>query len=213
MEITRENLLVILRTGLKRGGMGMSGLERQAGVPRDTVRDFLRGKTHILRADKLQKIMRVLSPENKVPISGVIGEGAEIVPIEDVKQAPDMVDCPPGLDASEVVAVRIKGNAMLPVFHDGWVIYYSRRPDLKIPTLSGGWQVPYAKMARASSEPFAEFLGKPCIVGLKDGSAFLGTLKRSAQEGKTYDLINHNAANIPGIKPDWAAKIIFIKTE
>jgi hypothetical protein len=212
MEINRDNLLSLINTGVKREALSISGLERQAGVPRDTIRDFLRGKTQVLRADKLQKILRILEPQDTVVVSGIAGAGGEITAsVSADKNAKDRVDCPPGFDPSDVVAVRVRGDAMLPVFHDGWVVYYSRRDDIRISPLSGGWQVPYNKADKAR-DPLAEFIGKPCVVGLAGGRRLLGTLKRSAS-GESYSLTHYNAADIRKIKPEWAAKIIFIKTE
>ena len=63
MEITRNNLLDVIRASLQERSLSVSRLEREAGVPKDTVRDFLRGKTYIPRADKLQKILIALALE------------------------------------------------------------------------------------------------------------------------------------------------------
>jgi len=63
--ITRESLLHFIRTGLEKHSLGVKALEDEAGVSRDSVRDFLRGKTYIMRADKLQKVLRVLNPDLK----------------------------------------------------------------------------------------------------------------------------------------------------
>jgi hypothetical protein len=41
-------------------------LERQAGIPKDSIRDFFRGKTYIMRADKLQKVSAVIDPDLKL---------------------------------------------------------------------------------------------------------------------------------------------------
>jgi len=210
MEINRENLLLLIRSGLKRDSLSVLGLEKKAGVAQDTVRDFLRGKTQVLRADKLQKILGVLQPQGKVRIAGHVGAGAEILFSDGAEK--DMVDCPPGCDPSDVVAVRVRGDAMLPIYHNDWIIYYSRHLDMPIPTISGGYQVPYTKAHSKKGERFSGFIGKPCVIGLAEGRTLLGTLKHSATKG-SYDLINYNAADIHSIRPQWVAKIIFIKTE
>lgn len=213
MEINRNNLLSLITGGIKRDGLSIAGLEKAAGVPRDTIRDFIRGKTQVLRADKLQKILSILEPQHKVRVSGVVGEGAEIVATDGAdKSTRDLVDCPPGFDPSDVIAVRVSEEAMLPMFPEGWIIYYSRRHDIKIPAISGGWQVPYGKADKGRKEPLAEFIGKPCIVGLAGGRVLLGTLKRGTASAG-YSLTNFNAADIRKIKPEWAAKILFIKTQ
>jgi predicted XRE-type DNA-binding protein len=57
---TRDNLLHIIQAGMTRKSLNISELERQSGVNKDTVRDFLRDKSQVLRADKLQKILHAL---------------------------------------------------------------------------------------------------------------------------------------------------------
>ncbi|MGA7239904.1 MAG: hypothetical protein WBY44_29760 [Bryobacteraceae bacterium] len=64
--LTRDTLLLLIHSSLKRDNMSIAALERLSGVPKDAVRDFLRGKTHIPRADKLQKIMNVIQPHVKL---------------------------------------------------------------------------------------------------------------------------------------------------
>jgi predicted XRE-type DNA-binding protein len=211
MEINRDNLLALIKNGVKRDALSIAGLEKQAGVPRDTVRDFMRGKTHVLRADKLQKILRILGP--KVTITGYVGEGAEIIPVRAAdKKIGEEVECPQGYEPSDVVAIRVRGDGMLPMFHDGWIIYYSRREDTKIHPINGGGQVPYGKTGKTRQEPFAAFIGKPCVIGIPGGRVLLGTLKRTATS-ENYSLTNYNAYDIRKIKPVWAAKIILIKPE
>lgn len=207
MEITRENLLNMVRSGLEQNKLSISALERQSGVPKDTVRDFLRGKTQVLRADKLQKILRILKPEEKILITGHVSKDAEIFPV-----APDTatsLDCPPGFSVSEITAIRIDTDAMLPVFHEGWIIYYSNKTGVQITEPSEGWQVPYNKPV--NGEPLAEFIGKPCIIKLTDGRMFLRTLKSGSEQGR-YNLISYNAPDINNAQLEWAAKIVFIKT-
>ncbi|HEU5046250.1 MAG TPA: helix-turn-helix domain-containing protein [Rickettsiales bacterium] len=206
MEITRENLLALIKNGLAQNKLSISALERQAGVPKDTVRDFLRGKTQVLRADKLQKIMRVLQPEEKIHISGEAGRDAEIFPIS--PSASGALECPPGFSPSDVAAVRVTSDAMLPVFHEGWIIYYSSKAGSSTTEPVEGWQVPYNK---TGTGPYSEFLGKPCVVKLTDGRVFLRTLKAGSEPGR-YNLIAYNASDITNVEVAWAAKIVFIKT-
>jgi predicted XRE-type DNA-binding protein len=222
MDITRDNLLALIQNGIKRKALSISALEKNSGVPKDTIRDFLRGKTQILRADKLQKILRILEPSKKVPVVGYVSAAAEIFSIDDHAHGAglDEVDCPPGVDAAHVVAVRVRGDSMFPVFHDGWIVYYSERRDIIIPPIRGGWQVPYNKTAKKTaskqasevSDLLSDFFGKPCVVKLKDGRMMLKTLKRGDNPGY-YNLISYNADDIKNAELEWAAKIIFIKTD
>jgi lambda repressor-like predicted transcriptional regulator len=66
IELTREALLDIVRAGLRKHSLTIKALEKKAGLSTDSVRDFLRGKTHILRADKAQKVLAILEPTLKV---------------------------------------------------------------------------------------------------------------------------------------------------
>ena len=206
MEITRENLLTLIKNGLAQNKLSISALERQSGVPKDTVRDFLRGKTQVLRADKLQKIMRVLQPEEKIHVSGEAGRDAEIFPVS--SDASSALDCPPGFTPSDIAAVRIVSDAMVPVFHEGWIVYYSSKSGSSTTEPAQGWQVPYNK---PGADAFAEFIGKPCVVKLTDGRVFLRTLKQGTLPDR-YNLIAYNAGDIVNVEIAWAAKIVFIKT-
>jgi hypothetical protein len=66
IELNRDNLLNLVRSGLKKHSLTVKGLEEKAGVSKDSVRDFLRGKTYILRADKAQKVIAVLEPDLRI---------------------------------------------------------------------------------------------------------------------------------------------------
>ena len=74
MELTRDNLMQFINAEItkksteietqlgkrKKNAYSWNTLERQAGVPKDTIRDFMRAKTTVLRADKLQKVLSAL---------------------------------------------------------------------------------------------------------------------------------------------------------
>ena len=205
MEITRENLLNLILSELDSRKMSVVGLERDAQVPKDTVRDFLRGKTQILRADKLQKILRIIGHEEKILLSEYVGEGAKIVTItDDIKEE---VELPVGFDSSNVKAVKVKTDAMLPVFYPDWIIYYSNFTQAEF--IREGAKIPYNNSDK--NNKFAEFLGKPCVIKLSDGSIYLRTLKQGSQPD-LYDLIAYNVADIKNASVIDVAKIIFIKT-
>lgn len=61
-EFTRDNLITLIKIGLKNNALTIAGLERAANVSKDSVRDFFRGKCYILRADKLQNVLGYLYP-------------------------------------------------------------------------------------------------------------------------------------------------------
>ncbi len=209
MEHNRENLLKLIRSGLEINKLSIAALERTAGVAKDTIRDFLRGKTQILRADKLQKILRVLHPEEKVSLTSYVGKEAEILPYK--SENSERLDCPPGYSPADIAAVRITGDSLLPVFHDGWIVYFSNRSGAtNTGNPSHGWQVPYNKPV--NGDAYAEFIDKPCVAKLTDGRMFLRILKRGTTHGR-YNLTAYNLSDIRDAEIAWAAKIVFIKTD
>jgi|GEM_PF-973685 len=201
--ITRENLLEKIHNALESRELSVSALERNAGVPKDTLRDFMRGKTQILRADKLQKIIDYLNPDTLIPISGYVGSDAEI--IFTPPNAQDRVECPNGFEAGDIKALRIAGNAMEPVFFEGWIIYYTEKPMVLTP--QPGTQVPYN--LPDPNNPFAEYLNKPCIIRLKNGKTVLRTLKKGKNH---FNLIAYNSEDLLDMEIADVAKIVFIKT-
>lgn len=208
MEITRPNLLSLIKNGLKEKSLSISGLEKQASVPKDTIRDFLRGKTQILRADKLQKVLKILQPEEKLPVRHIMNSDAEIVTLPP-SEAREPVEIPPGFDAESVVAVRIASEAMAPVFHVGWVVYYCTEPAPMPPKTTEGWQVPYGAK-NTGNDPYAIFHHKPCVIETEEGRLMLRTLKPSSP-GR-YTLAGYNTADKKDVSVRKVHKIIFIKT-
>ena len=205
MELTRENLLNLIRSELDSRKLSVAGLERDALVPKDTVRDFLRGKTQILRADKLQKILRIIGREGKILLSAYVSDGAEIISLP--KNVKEEVELPVGFDASNIKAIKIKTDAMLPVFYQDWIIYYSNFTQTQVVRV--GAEIPYSP--KDENNKFSEFLGRPCVIKLADNKIYLRTLKQASQPD-LYDLIGYNVADIKNAKVADVAKIVFIKT-
>lgn len=147
---------------------------------------------------------------NKIPVQAYVGEGGEVFPYSEAEKLPESrtSECPPGLDPTHVFAIRIKGEAMLPVLQPDWIVYYSDRRDIIIPVIRDGWQVPYNPL---TEERLSEFFDKMCVVKLKDGRTMLRTLERGYTPGR-YNLTAFNSAKLADMEIDWAAKIIFIKT-
>lgn len=207
MELTRDTLLEMVQSELLKRKLSISSLEKQSGLAKDTIRDFLRGKTWLLRSDKLQKLLAFLQPASTIAVEEYVGENARIFPLLTEKYGE--VECPPGFNPLHIKAVIIAGDAMLPVFHNGWILYYSSQDIPYVPLPSEGWQVPYNRPI--SGDKFAEFMGKPCIITLKDGSRMLRTLKTALTPGR-YDLISYNAPDIRDAEIESASKIVFIRT-
>ena len=206
MTLNRDTLLALVTSALEGRNLSISALEKHSGLGKDSIRDFLRGKTHLLRSDKMEKLMAYLQPPGTIAVSGYVGENAQIFQME----TPLYVECP-AANTTDLKAVVIKGDAMLPLFHDNWIVYYSTdvSPSISPSAPQGGWQVPYNKPD--ASDRFAEFLGKPCIIQLADGRMMLRTIRASLRAGY-YDLISYNAPDVKEVEIENAWKIAYIKT-
>jgi transcriptional regulator with XRE-family HTH domain len=60
MIFERDSILTFLKSEMEQNKYSFADLERKAGVSKDTLRDFFRGKSQLLRVDKLQKILKTL---------------------------------------------------------------------------------------------------------------------------------------------------------
>lgn len=100
----------------------------------------------------------------------------------------EYVESPPGIHPSEVGAVRVKGDSLLPFMPSGTIVYY----------------------AAGAGEAPESCIDKLCVVQLKDGSLVLKTIKRGHGYGK-YNLLSYDAAVTENAAIVWCAKVMFIK--
>lgn len=121
----------------------------------------------------------------KVLLKGYIGAGQAIYPLDD--GGDDLVDAPPNASPS-TVAVRIRGESMLPVFEDGWILYYSRQL------------------------PAEEMINKRAVAKLADGRMLVKTIRRGSESG-LWTLTSTNAGDIEDVALEWAAPIDWIKPQ
>lgn len=123
-----------------------------------------------------------------VPVVGYVGAGAEVIPIDDHVKGQGIDEAPPfpGQDGP-AVAVRVRGDSMLPEIEDGCTLYYSRTRD----------GVPQA------------CLGRLCVVQVHDGPVLVKRLERGSRNG-FFRLRSSNASTRDDVKLDWAAKVLAI---
>jgi phage repressor protein C with HTH and peptisase S24 domain len=207
---TRETLLSCLIRCMDTKGLSLREMARQMGVTYDSLKDFKWGRTQMLRGDNLQKVVMFLgeSYQPMIPIVGYVGAGGEVRPIDDyaIGGGLEEVECPPGVDPSSVVALRIRGDSMHPVFQSGWVVYYSERMEIAGPPSNAVQSF----AASVAADPLERFYGKPCVIKTDDDRVMLKTLKKGHSAGR-FTLTSYNATDIEGVSIQWAARIIFVK--
>jgi phage repressor protein C with HTH and peptisase S24 domain len=126
---------------------------------------------------------------NEIPVMGYLGAGAEVEP--EYEQVP-----PEGLEQIELpfpipedlIAFKVKGASMLPVFRYGAVIVVHR--EQKRPTES--------------------FYGEEAAVRTEDGRRFIKTITRGS-EANTVNLISFNDAKpIESVRLAWIGEIFTV---
>jgi hypothetical protein len=98
------------------------------------------------------------------------------------------VEAPEGVGSAPIVAVRVRGESMLPL-RDGWLLFYRRDGD----------GVPEACLNRL------------CVVKLADdGPLLVKELRRSAR-GDRFVLASWNGPPIEDARLAWAAPVLSIR--
>lgn len=122
---------------------------------------------------------------SSVPLLGYIGAGAEVFPVDDHAKGQGLdVVSPPFWVEPDCVALRVRGDSMLPAIPDGAVILYRRDIDFEA----------------------AHCLNRLCVVRLGTGALLVKTLRRGREYGR-FDLISVNAAPMEDIEIEWAAPV------
>lgn len=128
-----------------------------------------------------------VAPARMIPVVGYVGAGQEVYAIDDHAKGDGIeeVECPWDDLAHSTVAVRVRGDSMVPAYFNGDLIFYERQ-DTDLTNL----------------------LGKECVVALADGRKFIKQLRRTPS-GQWY-LHSHNADPILGVEIEWAARVRLI---
>jgi transcriptional regulator with XRE-family HTH domain len=127
-----------------------------------------------------------------VPVAGYVGAGAEVFPIDD--HAPgsgiDDVEAPPG-DALSVVAVRVRGDSMFPVYSEGDILFYSRD-------------------SQAHGVDVQSCLGRDCVVKVMNGPTLVKRVEMGGGRGQ-FTLMSYNAAPVINARLEWASPVRWVK--
>lgn len=124
-----------------------------------------------------------------VPLVGYVGAGAQIFPVDDHLKGASLerVEAPPIGNAHGIVAVRVRGESMIPAYYDGNVIYYGEH----------------------EADPM-NAVGEEVVVCTDDGNIFVKRLARGRSPG-CFDLISYNGAILQDQRIQWVALILWVR--
>lgn len=182
-----------IRAALKREmvkkGIKAKRLSKVAGLGETAVRDLMekvddpKVGTLIKLADALEIPASSLFG-NQVPVLGNVGAGGSVL-FEETDE-PEMVDRPPGA-VGRLMALKVTGESMMPVYKDGDVVYVARDHEGVLP----------------------EYLGEECVVHTVEGGTYLKTLATSSQINR-FTLRSFNAVDMENVELVWATPVLFV---
>jgi phage repressor protein C with HTH and peptisase S24 domain len=128
------------------------------------------------------------SPQSTVgiPISGYVGAGAVIYPIDESMWPAGLeeVDLPPGV-YSDYAAFKVRGDSNYPAYRHNDIIFVKK---------DGG--------------PAHEYVNRECVVETEDGRRLLKTVTLGSKKGH-YTLVSFNAPPLPDERVVWAAPVVW----
>ena len=152
------------------------------GEHRDKITEIynaITGKSEITRnTESLSK--------SYVPLMGYVGAGGKIEP-DFGEMSPDglgVIEIPFSMPA-DMVAFRVRGDLMLPVYREGHIIIVYRN----------------------QTKPLEAFYGEEAVVQTSDGRRFIKTIMRGADG---VNLVSWNARPMEGVKLEWIGEIFAI---
>lgn len=179
-----------LRRVMSDKGAKNKPLAKLAGIGETVVRDFLdkgvepRVGTLIKIADALEiPTSSLFGPQ--VPVLGKVGAGGSVL-YNEPDEEPEHVDRPPGA-VGRLMALRVAGESMLPVYRDGDIVYVTRDHEGVLP----------------------EYIGEECVVHTVEGGTFLKTLTIGSQHNR-FTLRSFNADDMENVELEWASRVEFV---
>lgn len=126
---------------------------------------------------------QIMDAQTKVRLVGYVGAGQMVEALE--FDGDEEVEAP--ADAKpDTVAAQVRGDSMLPMFHDGWLIYWS------------------------TLRPASQMVNKMGVFQLADGRIMVKTLRQGSAPG-LWTLTSFNATDLIDVIVDWGAEIDWIK--
>lgn len=188
----------IVEEMLRVTGLEPTNLARLAKVSPSTLTRFLGGNVKwslsLRTLNKLSAASGVVLPSSSDSVDsrpmtvvvGYVGAGEKVYPFDDAPLGGglEQVPSPPGADQT-LVAVRVRGNSMVPVFWDGDLLFYTR---------DDGFDRSHC-------------LYQECIVKIVDGPTYVKNVMPGS--GATYfTLTSYNAPPLLDQAVEWAAPVL-----
>ena len=197
-----DSLAKRLKSERERQGLSQPQLAARAGhgVKQQTIGQIEHGQIQrpralIYIADALNVSARWLleggprkAADGKLPpvdLRGHVGAGAEVAVYDEHPEGADAEAVPPfpGQDGP-ALALRVRGDSMLPIIEDGSILYYT-----------------------STNEGVTDdCIGKLCVVQVHDGPMLVKKLERGRRKG-LYRLVSYNASPREDVRLDWAARV------
>jgi phage repressor protein C with HTH and peptisase S24 domain len=120
----------------------------------------------------------------KIPVSGYVGAGAVIYPVDD-STGPggiEEVDLPPGV-YGDYAAFKVRGDSNYPAYRNNEIIFVQRE---------GG--------------PPQEYVNRECVIRTEDGRRLLKTLTPGSKKDH-FTLISFNAPPMLDERVEWASPV------
>jgi len=182
-----------LRFILKQKEWRQADLAEALGVAQASVSRWFSGSDpRGEQRDRINEIYNEIVGDNEkslvsyIPLMGYIGAGAEIMP--EFEQVPpdglDMVEVPFQMPA-DMVAFEVRGDSMLPVYREGYIII----------------------VYRDQKKPLEAFYGEDAAVRTSDGKRFIKTIVRGPDG---INLVSWNAKTIENVKLEWIGEIFAV---
>lgn len=125
----------------------------------------------------------------RVQLVGYVGAGAKMFPVENHLRGGllEEVEAPPIDELNGIVAVRVRGDSLVPVYWDGDIVYYGAHetdPD--------------------------KLIGKEVVACSDDGEIALRRLARGREPGR-YDLVSYSGLLTQDARLQWVARVRWVK--
>ncbi|MCW5745064.1 MAG: LexA family transcriptional regulator [Alphaproteobacteria bacterium] len=124
-------------------------------------------------------------------VTAYVGAGGEVFALNGgASGTRDEVEAPPD-DSLSIIALRVRGDSLYPVYSDGDILFYSR--DLQ-----------------AHGVDVANCAGRDCVVKIANGPTLVKRLEIGGSRGQ-FTLVSYNAAPVMNTRLEWASPVRWVK--